>query len=217
METVHTSHSQPHSLGCKREEMDLWHHPQLFISASKLSWLQPPSPLEGREVVFLMDGEWLMAALGIAGGKAKCWHWMLPSTCQRPERGSPGLGTLGEMLDCTLGDGRLRSRDVGGGRSGHPSDIPRMAVSISPGTMSIIPAGSGRWLFSAAVGWRLFYLYGCSRNRGQQNWLAEAFRYYKGSHVLGFPQMEELSGNWFVCLQASEWRFLCGEPVPYRK
>lgn len=109
METVHTSQSQPHSLGCKREEMDLWHHPQLFISASKLGWLQPPIPLEGHEVVFLMDGEWLMAALGIVDGKAKCWHWMLPSTCQRPERGSPGLGTPGEVLDCTLGDRRLHS------------------------------------------------------------------------------------------------------------
>lgn len=87
----------------------MWHHPQLFVSASKLGWLQPRIPLEGREVVFLMDRERLMAALGIAVSKAECWHWMSPSTCQRPERGSPGHGTLGETLDCTLGDRRLRS------------------------------------------------------------------------------------------------------------
>lgn len=32
-------------------------HTQLFLSASNLGWLQPPMPLEGREFVFLMDGE----------------------------------------------------------------------------------------------------------------------------------------------------------------
>lgn len=52
---------------------------------------------------------------------------------------------------------------------------------------------------------------------GSRIGLPRLFRYYKGSSVLGFPQMEELSGDWFVCLQALEWRFLCGKRVPYRK
>lgn len=122
-----------------------------------------------------------MAALGIVDGKAKCWHWMLLSTCEARER-EPG--PRDSWCDAGLHPRRRqeaaffkeRPRDAGGGRPGHPSDTPRMAVVNPPGTMSGIPAGSGRWLVSAAAGWRVFYLYGCSRNLGQQNWLAEAFQ-----------------------------------------
>lgn len=70
-----------------------------------------------------------MTALGIVGGKAECWHLM--STCQRPEFSlrTQAMGTLGEMLGCTLGDVRLHSL----------KSIPRMWVVEDQATLLTLP------------------------------------------------------------------------------